>query len=375
MKTCKVCFVSLFAYHYFNPGANNEIGGAELQLYTMATELAKDEHYDVSFIMGDFDQPLVEIREGVKLYKLMLPRSIAYVRTVVEYASLWKLLKKIDADIYVQRAAGMITGVISLFCKAHGKQFIYMVAHDQDVSGTKPSWMPGGIVGLIDWKLFQVGLLTATQVVVQHERQMKALRNRHRVEGCIRPSAHRIVSLSNDVQRDIILWIARCERWKQPEIFIEMAKKYPWEKFVMICPAANDLAYFKTVNAVADGISNIEFIDFVPYHKVYDYFRRSKLFVNTSVSEGFPNTFVQASMCGTPILSLAVNPDGIFDKHRIGVYCENDAVKLRGEVGHLLTNSLLWTELSINARAYALKYHDIRIIIEFDKEMFRQCIK
>ena len=46
---------------------------------------------------------------------------------------------------------------------------------------------------------------------------------------------------------------------------------------------------------------------------------RAHLFVNTSLFEGFANTFIQASMREAPVVSLHVNPDGVFDEGTVGV--------------------------------------------------------
>ena len=47
----RVCFVNFFAYPLFNPAAGTSFGGAELQLYTLATELARDPGFAVSFLV------------------------------------------------------------------------------------------------------------------------------------------------------------------------------------------------------------------------------------------------------------------------------------------------------------------------------------
>ena len=194
MKPVRVCFVSLLAYPLFNPGIRSEFGGAELQLYYLATELAKDPQFEIIFVTSDFGQPDIEVRVGVKLYKLSSPpKKPRYVRTIIEYIRLWLLLKKINADVYIQRAAGIITGWTALFCRLNRKKFIYMTAHDNDVvANKKPGWMPRGIMGDIIWWGFKKGLKITDMVMVQHQTQKENLKRYYKREGYIRPSAHRI---------------------------------------------------------------------------------------------------------------------------------------------------------------------------------------
>ena len=64
-----VCFVCPKAYPLFNEAVEGVFGGAEVDLYYLATELAKDEVFDVSFIVADYGQADVETIEGVKIIK------------------------------------------------------------------------------------------------------------------------------------------------------------------------------------------------------------------------------------------------------------------------------------------------------------------
>ena len=58
----RVCFVSPKAYPIFNPDIESVFGGAEVDLYMIATELAKDPDFNVSFIAADYGQADEEIR-------------------------------------------------------------------------------------------------------------------------------------------------------------------------------------------------------------------------------------------------------------------------------------------------------------------------
>ncbi len=54
----RVCFISPKAYPLFNPNVEAVFGGAEVDLYYLATELAKDDSFTVSFITADYGATL-----------------------------------------------------------------------------------------------------------------------------------------------------------------------------------------------------------------------------------------------------------------------------------------------------------------------------
>ena len=106
-------------------------------------------------------------------------------------------------------------------------------------------------------------------------------------------------------------------------------------------------------------IENLEFIEYVPFDEIDEYFQKAKIFVNTSIKEGFPNTFIQAAKNKTPIISLNVNPDNFLNEYNCG-FCSNDDF---GEMNKILNKVLndddLYKQISENVCNYAKGNHDI----------------
>ncbi len=63
------CFIAPKAYPLFNPDAKGVFGGSEVDLYFLATELAKDENFAVSFVTADYGQKKTEVIQNVKIIK------------------------------------------------------------------------------------------------------------------------------------------------------------------------------------------------------------------------------------------------------------------------------------------------------------------
>ena len=53
MKKNKICYISLSAYKLFDNNSEVAFGGSELQCYLRAAEIAKDDNFEVYFLVND----------------------------------------------------------------------------------------------------------------------------------------------------------------------------------------------------------------------------------------------------------------------------------------------------------------------------------
>ena len=356
-KAVKICFIAPKAYPLFNPEVKEVLGGAEVDLYFLATELAKDGNFAVSFITADYGQQPIETIERVRIIKSLDFKKNALVGAV----RVWQALRKANADMYMIKtiSAGMF--LVALFCRLYKKVFLYRTAHATHCDGTYLRQHP--LLGT----LYKLALKTAKLVFVQNLIDKKNLERTTRVTSTAIPNGHRLVQ-SGANERNTILWVGRSAKFKRPELFIELAEKFPDEKFTFVCQRATE-----QLVAQAKQVKNLEFIERVPFDKIDSYFQHAKVFVNTSDAEGFPNTFIQASSSGTPILSLNVNPDGFLDKYNCGICCNNDFRCFADSLGFILAENK-YIELGKKARRYVEQNHDIKKTAEKYKKLFRNLL-
>ena len=111
---CKphICFVAPNAYPILAGDQDiQRVGGAEVQQVIIAKGLA-GRGYRVSMICLDFGQGnQIEI-DGIRVFRTFrLDEGWPVLRFVwPRLFRIWSCLKRADADIYYQRAAGMLTG-------------------------------------------------------------------------------------------------------------------------------------------------------------------------------------------------------------------------------------------------------------------------
>ena len=371
MKKIKVCFIATYAWALFAEELGypqkTPFGGAEIQLFYLANGLARDNNYEVSFIVGDFGQhPSLSYR-GIRLYKgFKPPERISQMMAssgVLSVLKIWRVLTKIQADVYIQWGATWVTGALAFFCRLFRKKFMYIIAHEIDVSGEYAR--RNGLRG----NLFEWGLKNADLIITQNTEQSKLLEQRFHRTAVPFKTVYPIDEIK-PLERNYILWVARSETWKRPELFIQLAQEFPQEQFIMVSsPAIHYRTFFQQIKTQAQGIPNLSFIEYVSFNQIDRYFQKAMVFVNTSDYEGFPNTFIQAAKNKTPILSFKVNPDDFINRYQCGLCANGDFSRLISQLKELLENKTLWNQMSANAFSYATENHDLRKALPAFKQL------
>ena len=372
----KICFFSLAAYSYLTQKNTGTAGGAELQQVLLAKKLVK-KGFDVSFVVCDYGQSPMESADGIKIFKLPASSSSGVKSYPLKLYFLWKTLKQIDADVYYRRSAGDVeAGFIALFCLLKKKKFVYSISSRIGVDGThihdsylkKHTPFVKGLLKL----MYKFGIKKADCIIAQNKEQQKLLKKNFNKESILVRSMY---PLSNGkpkkVMPPIVLWVSSMQRLKQPEMFLELAKVIPGAKFQMVGGLLGDKKFYGQIKETGSKIQNIDFVGFVPYHEIDKYFDKASIFVNTSVFEGFPNTFLQAWARYTPVVSLNVDPDEIICKYKLGFHSRTFEQMVE-DVKLLLEDEKLREEMGINGRKYVEREHDMKKIVSEYVELFKK---
>ena len=356
----KVCFVCLGAYPVFDPNINKVFGGAEVDVYNISTELAKDNNYEVSCIVYDYGQPNNQIIEGVNLIK-----SVKYRSAKIFWPSaLYKAMSKAKADIYFRKMPTLVSYITAIYCKIKKVTYLYKSASIRDISGAYASTNP--FRGLC----YKWSLKNANQIILQNDEDINKLHSIYELDGIVIKNAHKIKPNSS-MKKDSILWVGRSSKVKNPDLFLKLASAYPNEKFIMICQQTSSTSDYEKLKEKSRELPNLTFYERVEFKHINSFFESAKLFINTSNSEGFPNTFIQAAINKTPILSYNVNPDNFLNKYNSGMSSDGD-LDLFLKNFNSINNSKTLSDMAENIFKYAKENHDIEKLIECYKEIFKQ---
>ncbi|BCX87775.1 hypothetical protein MIN45_P0142 [Methylomarinovum tepidoasis] len=367
----RLCFVGLEAYPVFNPEKGGHHGGEGVQQALLARAFVR-RGYEVHMVVLDHGQPDGEVIDGIRLWKAFSPQAgISVLRFVHPRATgLLAALARADADLYYQSCAGVATALTAWHCRRHRRPFVYRVASDTDC-------IPGRqlIRYWRDRKLYEWGLRQADLIVAQSCQQQALLRRHYGLDsemaGMLVEELERSTGL--EARHLDVLWVNNIRPVKCPQRVLEIAAGLPDLSFRVIggaCPGSEKL--YADLQRQAQTLSNLEWSGFLPYHQSRGMFARAKLLLSTSDSEGFPNTYLQAWMAGTPVVAF-FDPDGIIEREGLGVVVSSvpQAVEV---IRDLLSQPERWQRLSRKVRAYALAHHGPGVVDRYEA-LFRPLLE
>lgn len=374
-RPIRLCFVMPGTYQLFHKVAYMEHGGAELNLYYLSKMFSEDPNYEVSFLVEDQCQKHIEYYDKVKVIRLTglrwgehKPKSKLnklWKKIVVEFSTAYEMLHA-NYDIVLVTTGSLILSRLVFWGQKLGrKKIVFRFANDSDVD---PHYFEKTGEGKLKDRIYWWGVKKTKALVFQTSQQEKLFQSKENRSGTVIENGFVIEPQKKEIIKDSILWVSRANEVKRPQLLLELAKRLPEEKFVMIMPGNNEIS--ASIEEQAKHIKNLEFIHYVPFEEIIKYFQRAKLFINTSTYEGFPNTFIQCGIASTPILSFCINPDHIIDRYHLGYVC-NDSLERGIEFIKNLDLDSVKT-YGNNVRNYTIETHDIKNTFHRYDELFQR---
>jgi glycosyltransferase involved in cell wall biosynthesis len=341
----------------FYKNSKRSYGGANIQLFKIAKQLSEFEGINVKCFIPDYN--LNELNDG--LDKLDIVK--AYEQKVlfpIKFYQFHKSIVKNKIDFLLQRGLTLQSCILAFYCYLFKIKYIFMFAHDIESLGRYQKKRNKNF-------LFPLLLRFSYKLIVQNEIEYNNIVRK------VSKKKIAIIKKGLDLQNNSLsniknfnkvydcIWIARCDEWKNPEVYIQLAKKFKDKKFIMVLfssPGKED--YYQKILTEVKKVDNITLYDFIPNEKVYDLLAHSKIFCITSDMEGdWPMVVLEAAYVGLPVISLHINYNGLISKYDGGFYCESDIKRLYKYFDLLVNDIKLIEKMSNNARNYILENHNI----------------
>ena len=342
-------------------------GGSEYQYKLIENELSA--YYNIKYL---FRHPKKTTNKKYNTYNYSW-RKYYNRYNYSDALKIYRLTKKESPDIIYKRGLNYITAIGVYYAKKHNKKTIIHIASENDLTKFKLKLNRHSINEFIDKKINIYTLKNANKIICQADYQSKILIKNYNIKcNLILPNFHPFPKKNINKNMPIkILWVANMKRLKQPQIFINLAKKfenYKNIKFIMIGRPANN-KWQKSLENSINNLPNLEYKGELPIEEVNKTLAQSHIFINTSLYEGFPNTFIQAMMRKVPIVSLHVDPDNVLTKNKIG-FCSKSFSQLVTDINKLINNPALIEKMGIEAQHFSYKNYSIKNINKL-LELFR----
>jgi glycosyltransferase involved in cell wall biosynthesis len=357
----KICIIGLDSLPVLAPDIGGQCNGGEQVQQTLLAKAFSRHHHDVSMVVYDYGQDDLATWHGITTYKTHRESAgIPVLRFIYpRWTALWAALRRVNADVYYTSCAGMHLGLLAMFCMRHGGKVVFRVAHDFDCDPKNlliQYWR--------DKKLYEFGLRHADGILVQTGQQQRAMLDNYGLPSVI---AEMLVdSPQQKVERKLdVLWVNNLRQFKRPDLFLALARKLPQLTFHMVGgpqPGFGEL--FESIRSDAADIPNLTFYGSVPYHQMDEKYASARVFVNTSDSEGFPNSYLQAWIRGTPVVAF-FDPDAVIQSEGLGRAVFN-LDEMASVVLELVEDKQRWSDASKSCTAYMASVHaESRIVLPY----------
>jgi glycosyltransferase involved in cell wall biosynthesis len=381
MKNRKsITFVSPFGLPLLRDMPGVGAGGAERQFFLFGQGLEK-RGWSVCFItdnnVPDGNAPTTM---PVKMASFSFLRGNKR-RLLFDCISIFWAMWRADSNYYVLKTPAYLLVPMHFFTGIFRRKLVFWAQMEFDAY---PNLRPFKKTVNI---LLDMGIHRADIILAQNSSQVEGFKVNFGKEARLIKNisgdlSGKDIRFSRDGKKVDVLWVGNSLSKKRHEVVIALAKILPEYEFAMAMNRA-DPARYAEAEAECRSVSNIRFLGEVNPTEMESWYGRTRLLLNTSTQEGFPNTFLQAWRNGVPVLSLCVDPDDVVKKHDLGIVidksltelCHGDAEWYAGALvaaaNKLLSSDAMYDRFSTNAKTYVAENHGEDALVRKLEEALR----
>jgi len=334
------------------------MGGAEYQVKLLLDELTLSSDLEIWYLARNVDSDY-----RPETYEVRKIGSSTGMRCALDAPGIFKALREIRPHTIYCRVGTAYLGIAAAYCRYNDCKLVWHVAQLDDVKKAKFSLRKLGFP-MLDKCLLEYGLRRANSIVAQSQEQVDALENNyHQQAAAIVSNFHPLPREKVEKAQPVtVVWVANLKRVKQPHLFVDVADKLrdSGAQFVMI--GANQLPKpeYEKLQQRMDLNPALKYIGALEQTQVNAYLAKSHILVNTSVTEGFSNTFIQAWMREVPVVSLNADPDELLAQGNLGFFAAGSTDLLTDQISTLIADPALREQLGKTGAQYAVENHGLQ---------------
>jgi len=359
----KIAFVNEGIYEYAT-GAAEAVGGLERDQWLLSRTLAARGWTAVIGVIGGLKPGQRKTIDGVEYVGLRQGRNLLA----------WQgFLSAERPDWLFWEGASHLFGPVVELASLARVRTIFHTAFDTDVQPRhalfrRRHW----------WPLYAWGLSRTNRIFVQHSGQLSKLPVRLQRKASVLPKVcNRSNGLSEPVdvkphmlRQKYVAWVAMLRQPKRPDVLVEIARAAPNITFVVCggvtahrCPPG----YGDRIVTALRALPNVEYRGRVSPQEAAQVIADAAVLLSTSDEEGFPNTFMQAWACETPVVSLKLDPDSIIGTIRLGAV-SGGIEKVIEDTNFLLDSPQERQRIAVRARRYVAEAHsEAAVTLAFER--------
>jgi glycosyltransferase involved in cell wall biosynthesis len=334
------------------------IGGSEQQTQMLMDHLLRRPNLEIFFVTNRV-APNFEAK-GYEIVRIAEEFGLRRYGLFFDAPRLYGILRRLEPDVIYQVIGSAHTGIAAFYARRHRCKLVFRVTDEMSLRRTPIPWRRPH--HRLERALLEYGIRHATTVVAQTEVQRRLLADGFgRGDAVLVRNFHapptEIAGTANGKKR--VLWIANLKRIKDPDAFLRLAQHFAGRQdveFVMLGAAGDDPVWVRAVEQRIAQCANVRHEGGVARAEVNARLAEAQLLINTSETEGFSNTFIEAWAHGVPVVSLRVDPDGVFSSRSPSLLAGSEA-RLAELVERLLGDDGLRMRLAADCRRLALEQY------------------
>lgn len=356
---------------------DNSCGGYEIQIYNICLALYSS-GWTIYYICEGENSRCYNIENVINVIQIPKKYFLSFYNREV-----FRNLDKIQPDIIYQRSrTGFSCGLLGArYAARHKITYVFGIGSADDLIPyflTKSLWSQKDISilrksllvidALIKDFLFQKNYIYADTILSQNINQQETCYKLYGRKSFILQSIH--MPVVHNIQKaspPLVSWICNVRPLKQPELFYELILKFrdlgEQERIQFIMVFGKNIHKYNYCKLI-DSLKQLKYVKIygaLTIEEANHIMEISTVLVNTSLYEGFSNTFVQAWLRETPVVSLNSDPDDIMKKEQIGFHSKT-LERMIQDVRYLIENPEICKAMGKKARNYAESNHSIAAV-------------